>query len=177
MKTKYITTSIILFYVFGYMPVNGQKLSGIGVNAGYIVPLNHVDKGLSFELSADMGEVLKYLFMQPSITYRQIDRNRGEEIVDEKALTFGSKFIGYFNSRPKGFYAGVGVYFNRITTEKTVETDPELKSDISTKLGFSILTGYLLKFKKVSVHLEPEYQFIHGGFSNLQIKTGLFYIL
>ena len=177
MKLKIITAGMIIFIVFGIMPVKGQKLSGIGLNAGYILPVNHVDKGLAFELSADMGEVLKYLFMQPSITYRQIDRNRGEEIIDEKALTFGSKFVGYFNSRPKGFYAGAGIFFNRITTEKTEQTDPELKSDIHTKLGFSVLTGYLLKFKKVSVYLEPEYQLIHGGFSNLQIKTGLFYIL
>ena len=177
MKPKISAATIILIIVVGFMPVHSQKLAGIGLNAGYVLPINHVDKGLSVELSADMGEVLKYLFLQPSITYRQIDRNRGEETVDERALTFGTKFIGYFNNTPKGFYAGVGVYFNRITTELTNETDPDLKSDIHTKLGFNILTGYLFKFKKVSVYLEPCYQFIHGGFSNLQIKAGLFYLL
>ena len=177
MKTIVLYLCIIFALISGVQPIYGQKLQGIGINAGYLFPVQDVEKGISFELQADMGEVLKYLFMQPSISYTQIDHNQDNIIRNQTLLALGAKFVGYFNSKPNGFYGGLGIYFNRISTEEPDYDSPALKNNIHTKLGISFLTGYLYKFKRVSIYLEPVYNYIYGGFNNLQVKVGFNYII
>jgi hypothetical protein len=177
-QTRLIILFIILFLVSS---LYGQKLKSIGLNSGYIAPLEDVKNGFSLEARADFGEVLKYIFLFPSVGYKNVVETLNEQDFTRTHINFGAYFVGYINSKPQGFYGGLGIHYHVIQTEKLkqdyLNDEPSIIDETNTKLGLSVNLGYLLKFKKVSIYLEPGYNYIQGGFSILEVRLGISYIL
>jgi hypothetical protein len=170
----------ILFILIGSTGiVQAQKLKGIGLNGGYIIPVNNIQNGFSVETRLDFGEVLKYVFLFPSLSYWQIQEQSDVWNLKRKHINFGVNFLGYINPKARGFYGGAGIHYHVISAEepeyKFSTTNPDIKSKKYTKLGLSLVIGYLVPFKKVSIYLEPGYTYLHGGFNTLQVRLGLYY--
>ena len=180
MIKRRIRNITIIIFLFLISSLHGQGLKSIGLNGGYIVPIEDVKNGFSIEARADFGEVLKYLFLFPSVGYKNVVENKNEQDFTRTHINFGAYFVGYINSKPRGFYGGLGIHYHIIQTEKEkqdyLEEEPSIIDETNTKLGLSINFGYLLKFKKVSIYLEPGYNYIHGGFSTLEARLGINYI-
>jgi hypothetical protein len=176
-QIRTITIIIILFLISS---LHSQKLKSIGINGGYIIPLEDLQSGFSIEARANFGEVLKYLFLFPSIGYKNVVENRNEHDFSRTHINFGAYFVGYINSKPRGFYGGLGIHYHVVQAEKNMqdylEEEPSIMNETSTKLGLSINFGYLLKLKKVSIYLEPGYSYIHGGFSMAEARLGISYV-
>ena len=172
---------VFIVVLFLSTSIYGQRLKSIGINGGYIVPIQDVNSGFSIEARTDFGEVLKYVFFLPTIGYRQINEIKNDRDYRRTHLNFGTYFFGYINSKPRGFYGGVGIHYHIIQSE---EEQQEYLSDTSSvtnktnsKLGLSFNFGYLLKFKKISLYIEPGYTWLHGGFSTLEARLGINYML
>ena len=175
MKLRYPLIVLILAFFIHSEQVYGQKLKGIGLNGGYTLKTGKVQKGFGIEVHADFNEVLKYLFFMPSIAYWQTDFTEGDYSLQRNHFNFGAKFIGYFNPKPRGVYAGIGLYYHFIGNETRIDYTEEISTNNEQKLGFSILAGYLLRFKRVSLFLEPRYSLIHGGYNTFQTYLGVTY--
>jgi len=175
MKFRYTVIVLAVVIFINSELVHSQKLTGIGLNGGYTVPTGQVQKGFGVEVHADFNEVLKYLFIFPSIAYWQNDFTEGDYSLQRSHFNFGAKFIGYFNRKPKGLYAGIGLYYHFIGNETRNDFTAEITTQNEQKLGFSILAGYLLRFKRFSLFLEPRYSLIHGGYNTFQAYLGFTY--
>ncbi len=176
-KIRYL---IMFIMAFSAVSLFGQKLKSIGINGGYVVPIEDVKNGYSVEARADFGEVLKYVFLFPSIGYWKITDTVNDQDLMRSHLNFGAYFVGYINSKPRGLYGGVGIHYHVIKADKEqqmyVSNSSSVTTETNTKLGLSINLGYLLVFKKISLYLEPGYTYIQGGFSTLQGRLGLNYV-
>jgi hypothetical protein len=174
-----VTTLIILLSSSGI--IYGQRLKGVGLNGGYIIPIKNIQNGFSVEARFDFGEVLKYVFFFPTVSYWRIQDKSDLQNLTRNHVNFGVNFLGYINSKPRGFYGGGGIHFHILSADELdysyrVE-NPDIKSKTDTKLGFSLIMGYLLPFKRISLYLEPGYTFIHGADDTFQARLGLYYKL
>jgi hypothetical protein len=180
MAKNLIISGLLLLVFAANGIVQGQKLKGIGISGGYVIPIQNVENGFSADLRLDFGEVLKYVFLFPSLGYWQSQEKNDNQNLTRKYINFGANFIGYINSKPRGFYGGVGIHYHAISAEEEVykfnSPIPEIETSTDTKLGLSVLTGYLVPFKKFSVFVEPAYTFIHGDYDILQARLGIYYI-
>lgn len=186
MKPKhgiFILLIILLFSVLSY--AQDIKLKSIGLGGGIFLPQSEWDAGYYIELNGGFGEVLDYIFSYPYIDFMRSVRS---EDISEKPtrlslqyLSFGSKFIGYLDSQPKGLYLGTDISFNLISSEGIQTSSDYINNDIKTlnhtKIGLSLLMGYLFKLEKVDFNIESRYTFIQGGFSIFQLGLGCNYIL
>ena len=180
MNKLYIRVLSLAIILFTFGSLCGQKLTAVGINGGYVVPVGNVSTGYTIELRADFGEVLKYVFLLPTISYWQVEEENDIHNLNRTYLNFGTNFIGYINSKPRGFYGGMGINYQIISAEENDSFNnlsPDIKTVTNTRLGFSVLFGYLQKFKRVSLYLEPSYSYIYGGYNILQVKLGFNYIL
>jgi hypothetical protein len=96
-------------------------------------------------------------------------------------FSFGSKIIGYINSKPRGFYLGGSLSFNIISSDavdyESVDNNFDIKKSNDTKIGFAPIAGYLFKRNTFSINIESRYTLIQGGFNTFQIGVGFNYIL
>ena len=73
MLNNQLRNIVLIAILFLTTSIYGQRLKSIGLNGGYIVPIQDVNSGFSIEARTDFGEVLKYVFFLPTIGYRQIN--------------------------------------------------------------------------------------------------------
>ena len=96
-------------------------------------------------------------------------------------LTLGTKIVGYINPNPKGFYLGLGISYQFISSESLYlqsETQSvQVKETTDTKVGLALIYGYLIKLKTTSILLESKYNFIQGGFNTFQLGVGINFYL
>ena len=177
---------LILIFIFSELTYSQDfQLKSIGLGGGVFLPQSEWDHGFYVELNGEFGEILEYIFFSPYIDYKRCERS--EEISKETAkltlqyLSFGSKFIGYLDAEPKGLYLGSDISFNIISSEAIQNSSEHESDDIRTlnhtKVGISIIMGYLFKFETVSLNIQSRYTFIQGGFNIFQLGLGCNYIL
>jgi hypothetical protein len=172
---------LIILLALGTSTVQSQKLNSLSVNAGYIIPANEINNGFSMEMRTDFAEVLKYIFLFPSLGYKNLNKIDQDIELKTSHINFGAYFVGYFNSKPRGFYGGLGIHYHIINTEEIdtnfLETNQQVVDKTDTKLGFSLSVGYLYKLRKISFYIEPAFTVIPDGYSTQQVRVGFAYYL
>jgi hypothetical protein len=127
------------------------------------------------------GEVLDYIFFTPYFAYLRTNRSDKSIDLSMQYASFGSKIIGYINSKPKGFFTGIGISYNIILSEsinsQLDQNEPFIKQSNDTKIGLASIIGYLFKMNTISINLESRYTFMQGGFNTWQIGAGVIYYL
>lgn len=157
------------------------KLNSVGLTGGILLPQENWDNGFSIEIQSDLGEIIKYIFLIPHIGYWHTGWNESDMELSYSNIYFGAKFIGYFNPKPRGFFAGLGIQYHIINRDEIDTgfntTEPVVKNRQFEKLGFSFLAGYRLKLKKICFSFEPRYTVIPGGENMTTISLGASYLL
>ena len=156
-------------------------IKAVGVGAGICLPQGGWDPGIAVTGQIHMGEAIKYLYFTPYLSYSRAVRsetiNGQSEELSIQYMTLGAKMIGYINSKPQGFYAGGELSYNLITYDEIqwgeLSQGTQLINSNTTKLGFSVLAGYLFKLRKLSIFVEADYMFTVGGFNNPRFLTGV----
>ncbi len=182
MKTVNLLLLIIMVAFAGIAEAaNPVKLKSLGVGGGILLPQEKWDNGFTGELQADLGEIMKYVFLIPHIGYRSTGMSDNGQELAYSDLYFGAKFVGYFNSKPRGIYAGLGFQYHIIGQEHIANgfdtTEDTIVQDDLTRVGYTALAGYLLKFKKVSFSLEPAYTVIPGADNMMTITLAIGFLL
>jgi hypothetical protein len=172
---------VIIFLSVMKAPASDSvNLNSIGATGGILLPQGNWNNGFSAEIQSDMGEIIKYIFLIPHIGYWHTSRNETDQDLSYSNFYFGTKFIGYINSKPRGFFAGIGIQYHIINQEEIDTgfdtTKPAVKNRQFEKLGFSILAGYRLKLKRISFSFEPKYTIIPGGDNMTTISLGASYL-
>jgi len=169
------------------IPIYAQdvELEAIGLSGGAFWAQNGWDPGFVVEVNLDMGEVLDFIFFQPTVSY--LHANKIEEfdnIEEELTLThiiLGTKIIGYITNRPRGPYFGTALNYHIISSDKfrqfEISNSTEVLTSNNQKVSMSILTGYIQKFRRFSLFLEARYTFIPDNFSNALVTAGFLYNL
>jgi hypothetical protein len=161
------------------------EVQSLGVGGGLLLPQGDWNSGFYIELQTELGEILDYIFLSPYFDY--MSSKRSEETSKEtynlslNYFSFGSKIIGYINSKPRGFYLGGSLSFNIISSDavdyQSADENLYIKRSNDTKIGLAPVAGYLFKLKTVSITIESRYTLIQGGFNAFQIGVGFNYNL
>jgi hypothetical protein len=151
-------------------------LKSTGVSGGILLPPEGWENGFALELRSDFGEVMKYVFLMPHIGYWHAKRMD----LSYTNIYFGTKFIGYFNSRPRGIYAGLGIQFHIIEQEEISGGYNEVEDEVTkanlTRIGYSLIAGYLLIHKQMTFSFEPAYTVLPGADNMVSISLGVGYL-
>ncbi len=182
MKRSYlIICSIMILFIGKSYASNPVGLKSVGAMGGILFPQSKWNNGFVVELQAELGEVIKYVFLMPQIGYWHADKNREGQDLTYTNIYFGSKFIGFFNAKPRGFYAGLGIQYHIIGEDEFLSgidvVADEIASRNTTRVGYSIVAGYLLKLKNVSFSFEPRYTLLPGIEDMINISLGASYLL
>jgi len=182
MKTTFLILLFILILFFGTADAaNPVRLKSFSASGGILLPQDNWDNGFSIELQSDFGEIIKYVFLFPHIGYWQAGMNKEGMDLSYTDIFLGTKFIGYFNSKPRGFYAGLGVQYHIIGMDEISggfdTIDDTITKQNFTRVGYSVIAGYLFKLKKVSFSIEPGYTIIPGADNMITINLGIGYLL
>jgi hypothetical protein len=180
MKKTYLFSVVLLSFAIAN-PLLSKVVQSIGGGPGVCLPQGGWNPGFSIIAQANMGEVLKYLYFSPYIKFSQAGKseeiNQELENLSVQYLTFGTKLVGYINTKPKGFYLGGAVSFNLIASDEIewgeFAQNTRINTNNTTKLGFSGLAGYLFMLKTLSIFIETGYMVTVGGNNNLTLLTGL----
>ena len=160
---------------------NPVRLKSAGLYGGILMPQKNWDNGFAVAVQTDFGEIMKYVFLQPYAGYWRAKTSVNESELSFSDIHFGTKFVGFINSKPRGVYAGLGLQFHIIGQEeysKAFETaEPEINKQHMTRVGYSIVTGYLLVMKRVSLAVEPAYTVLPGLENMITINIGISYLL
>jgi hypothetical protein len=182
MKTAILLLLIIMVAFAGTADAaNPVKLKSLGVGGGIFLPQEKWENGFTGELQADFGEIIKYVFLIPHVGYRNTSMSDNGRELGYSDLYFGAKFVGYFNSKPQGIYAGLGLQYHIIGQEHFTEgfdarEDEVVKEDL-TRIGYTAVAGYLLKFKRVFFSLEPAYTVLPGTSNVMTITLAIGFLL
>ena len=185
MKSKIIFYLFFLLLLPSLLAAQRTKIEAIGFSAGTVLPEKNWDPGFAFEGQVDMGEILDYVFLIPTVSYWQSQKNDSygdfSETITRRHINFGAKVVGYINPKPQGLFAGIAVQYHYILSESltplTVSNLAEVQEMDHTRLGLGALLGYCLKLRKASFFLESRYVFIKGGYNTAQLSAGMFYLL
>lgn len=181
---KYIYIFLLtLFIFFSIKTISAQdiELKSLGLSGGIIFPQGDWNEGFAIEIQTDFGEVLDYVFFTPFAGYWNSGFTEKAKDLSLQHITFGAKIFGYLNPKPRGFYLGTAIDFHIIYSESLAPQDyesiVEIEKSTDTKIGFAVIVGYLLKFKKYSIFLESKYVLIPSGFNTAMVSTGFSYNL
>ena len=170
-KFSFILFSCLIFFsinpLFAKSPFKAVGIGGgVNLSQGGWVP------GITVNLRTDLGEVVKYLYFTPYINYSHATKlyteNDDSENLTIGYVTLGTKFYGYLNSRPRGFYFGGGLSYNMISYKHVIQNDNpvlETRTINTSKIGFSGLAGFQYPIKKITLFIETEYMFAQGNLS------------
>ena len=168
MKTVYLLLLITMVAFAGTAEAaNPVRLKSLSAGGGILLPQDKWENGFTGELQADFGEIMKYVFLIPHAGYRSTGMRDNDRELAYSDLYFGAKFVGYFNSKPQGLYAGLGLQYHIIGQEHFSEgfdtSEGEIVKDDLTRVGYTAVAGYLFKLKRVSFSLEPAYTVLPGA--------------
>ena len=180
---KYVSILSIgmLFFLFSPQTSQAKLIKSIGVSGGITLPQGDWDPGYTIGAQVNLGEAVKYLFISPyfnySNTHQSIEIGQSTEDLSIQYISLGTKFIGFINSKPRGFYLGGSISYN-IISEFTIENGQlvdayTIEKDNTTKIGYGALLGYLYTLKKFSLFIEANYMLVPGGYNNLQGLLGI----
>jgi hypothetical protein len=152
----------------------------IGIGGGIIYPQGGWNIGYMIQAQTNFGEVLDYIFLTPFAYYaaasKSEETNQNKYDMTIQYIGFGTKMVGYLNSKPEGFYMGGYLSFNVISAESLLlghlDQNTFVESHTTTKLGLAVLTGYKLAFKKMNIFIEANYMLVPGGFNNPSFLIG-----
>jgi len=169
------------------IPVFAQnvELDAIGLSGGAFWAQNGWDPGFAVEVNLDMGEVLDFVFLQPTVAFYQTKKNEKIYGVDNELtlshVALGTKIIGYFTDRPKGPYFGAALNYHIISAEKLRQLELSNSAEVYTsnnkKVSMSVLSGYIQKFRRVAIFLEVRYTFVPNNFNHSLVTTGILFNL
>ena len=169
------------------IPVCGQnvQLKALGLSGGAVWAQNKWDPGYAGEINLDMGEVLDFVFLQPMVSFlhaNKIEKINGvEDKLELYHIIFGTKILGYITSRPKGPYFGAALNYHIISSERfqrlELSNSEETLTSDHQKVSMSVLTGYIQKFRRISIFLEARYTLVPDNFSHALLTTGFLYHL
>jgi len=180
---KYYTIFLIgmLLYLFFPHAAQAKLIKSIGISGGMTLPQGGWDPGYTVGAQVNFGEGVKYLFISPYLLYsntqQSVQIGQMTEDLSIQYISLGTKFIGFINSKPRGFYLGGSISYNIIS--EFLAEDGQLvdaytiAKDNTTKVGYGALMGYLFTLKKFSIFIEANYMLVPGGYNNLQGLLGI----
>ena len=160
---------------------NSKTVNSVGLGLGACLPQGGWDPGYSIMAQGDFGEVIKYIYLTPYISYAHASKSEevhtNTEQFSIQYLGLGAKFYGYLNSKPRGFYLGGAISYNLISYDTIKWADfPEntkIENTSTNQVGFSGLAGYLFMLKKLSIFIEVNYMLTVSGFNTLSGFAGV----
>jgi len=180
-RSYFIIISIMILFISKSNASDPVGLKSVGAMGGILVPQNTWNNGLAVELQSELGEIIKYVFLVSQIGYWHAGQNKEGQDLTYTNIYFGSKFIGFFNTKPRGFYAGLGIQYHIISQDELLSGIDVVENEIVTRnisrVGYSIVAGYLLKLKNVSFSFEPRYTLLPGTEDMITISIGAGYLL
>jgi hypothetical protein len=176
---------IIVFLSTVSLCAQTVELEAIGASGGVFWAQNKWNPGFAVEINLDMGEVLDYIFLQPTVSFMQAKKNEMINGVEDdltlRHVTLGTKIIGYITPRPNGPYFGTALNYHYISSDHIrqleLSNSAEIYSSGDQKVSISVLAGYIQKFRDFSIFLETRYTFVPDNFSTVLVTTGFFYNL
>ncbi len=180
-KLNIIVLLLSVLFIFEVNAANPVGLKSVGATGGILLPQDNWENGFAVEIQTDLGEIIKYIFLIPHFGYWHAAGNKEGIDLSYTNIYFGTKFIGYFNTKPRGFYAGLGIQYHIIDEQQITPGFDAIETEVSslnlTRVGYSVIAGYLLKLKKISFSFEPRYTLIPGADNMISISLGASYLL
>lgn len=171
-----VLLTILIFGTVNLVFAQRVHFPAIGLGTGVIFQQNEWDPGYSLNLQCEVGEVMEHVFLIPYVAYWNAEKSESRSGITRTLnlsdINLGSEIVGYFNSKPKGIFAGVGFGYHIIMVDRLAPAyfnpNPEIEEETETKLSAAILAGYQWKISAFSMALKLKYYLINGGFNTFQ---------
>ena len=175
----FVILIITLIVPSGY----SQQVKSIGIQAGTFFQEGDWTTGINSDVCVNINKKGDRFVFQPfaGFKYNSVSKTLDNIDFDLKFsnFVFGINFLYIIKtfSKNDGIYIGPGLSYNVITHDCLNSYSgggkPELKEISDNKIGFGVLLDYIHNFGKVSALFESKYEYMHGGYNNVNASLGL----